>query len=137
MIGSQTLDRVYEQVCLLQIKGQQMQTAWEIMALNTAEVTELSSASQDQTPSPGSAAPAAELGSLKFITASISAHYTVSCWNLTCWVILITDKTAPPVGGEERKNDKLEKMDSLQTICEQIFLISNSLFTLRMLRVLW
>lgn len=78
MIGSQTLDRVYEQVCLLQIKAQQMQTAWEIMALSTAEVTELSSASQDQTPSPWSAAPAAELGCLKLITASISAHYTVS-----------------------------------------------------------
>lgn len=82
------------------------------------------------------AATAAEVGCLNVITVIISAHYNVSCWNLICWVILITDKTAPPSGEEERKNDELGRKDSLQTICEQPFLIYNSLFTLRMLRVL-
>lgn len=58
-----------------------MQTVWEIMALSTAGVTELSSESQCQTPSPGSAA-SAELSCLNIITVSISARYNVSCWNL-------------------------------------------------------
>lgn len=45
-----------------------MQTLWEIMALSTAGLTELCSASQYQTPSSGPAAPAAELGCLKLST---------------------------------------------------------------------